>query len=63
VSSPRFLFPIAIVQSSASPYFDYDVFPDGERFLAITKRADAPPVQIHVILNWFEELERLVPTR
>ena len=43
--------------------FYYDVSADGERFLATTKRADAPPVQIHVVLNWFEELERLVPAR
>jgi len=45
------------------PY--YDVSPDGERFLMI-RRAGATEStgaeQIHVVLNWFEELERLVPT-
>ena len=57
----RILFPIGFMQTGSR--FDYDVSADGERFLAKTKRADAPPVQIHVVLNWFEELERLVPAR
>ena len=60
--APRLLFPIGTMQAAAWTWFDYDVSPDGERFLAKTKRADAPPVQIHVVMNWFEELERLVPT-
>jgi len=40
----------------------YDVGPDG-RFLMI-QRGDQEPgqAQIHVVLNWFEELKRLVPT-
>jgi hypothetical protein len=25
--------------------------------------ADPPTNQIHVVLNWFQELQRLVPTR
>ena len=37
----------------------YDLAPDGERFLMI--RASSSE-QINVVLNWFEELERLVPT-
>jgi Tol biopolymer transport system component len=42
----------------------YDVTPDGQRFLT-TRAIELPmqPVtQIHVVLNWFEELKRLVPT-
>jgi len=38
----------------------YDLSPDGERFLMIKK--DDDPAQINVVLNWFEELNRLVPT-
>jgi serine/threonine-protein kinase len=42
----------------------YDISPDGQRFLMI-KQADsgqtAPPPQIVVVKNWFEELKRLVP--
>ncbi len=44
----------------------YDLAPDGQRFLMITQGAatndsTTPAAQIHVILNWFTELERLVP--
>ena len=38
----------------------YDISPDGQRFLMI--RRDQAPAQINVVLNWFEELKRLVPT-
>ena len=38
----------------------YDLSPDGQRFLMIKK--DDDPAQINVVLNWFEELKRLVPT-
>ena len=39
----------------------YDVTRDGQRFVMIEPRqgAEAP---INVVLNWFEELKRLVPT-
>ncbi len=42
----------------------YDISPDGQRFLMI-KEADeeeGQQAQINVVLNWFEELKRLVPT-
>ncbi len=39
----------------------YDVTPDGQRFLMIRQEL-AERTQIHVVLNWFEELKRLVPT-
>lgn len=38
----------------------YDVAPDG-RFLMIQDPQEPIPLQINVILNWFEELKRLVP--
>ncbi len=38
----------------------YDISPDGQQFLMI-KRPEAER-QINVVLNWFEELKRLVPT-
>jgi eukaryotic-like serine/threonine-protein kinase len=43
---------------------NYDVSPDGQRFLMIKPResAEAAPTQINVVLNWFEELKRRVPT-
>ena len=39
----------------------YDVATDG-RFLMIQPTATMQDAKIHVILNWFEELKRLVPT-
>jgi Tol biopolymer transport system component len=43
---------------------NYDVSPDGQRFLMIkpSEQAQAAPTQINVVLNWFEELKRRVPT-
>jgi len=39
---------------------NYDISRDGQKFLMI--ESGDPPVQINVVLNWFEELKRLVPT-
>ena len=46
---------------------DYDITPDGERILMIVP-ADEPGLenarpQIHVVLNWFEELKTRAPVR
>jgi len=40
---------------------NYDISPDGQRFLMI-KEEEGQQDQINVVLNWFEELKRLVPT-
>ena len=43
----------------------YDVAPDGQRFLMIKESAEgevaAAPTQIHVVLNWLRELQARVP--
>jgi len=43
---------------------NYDVSPDGQRFLMLEpiESAGAAPAQINVVLNWFEELKQKVPT-
>ena len=41
----------------------YDVHPDGERFLMVRALEGSSPNRITVVLNWFDELERLVPLR
>jgi eukaryotic-like serine/threonine-protein kinase len=60
---PRVLFEGRYELSPAtSP--NYDVSRDGQRFLML-KAGDAnegTPTQINVVLNWFEELKRRVPT-
>jgi len=58
---PEVLFEGAYVSSryiSGHPY--YDISLDGQRFLMI--KAVDQSTQINVVLNWFEELKRLVPT-
>jgi hypothetical protein len=40
---------------------NYDVAPDGERFLLPRSRVDSAPRQLELVLNWFEELNRLAP--
>jgi serine/threonine-protein kinase len=41
----------------------YDVAPDGQRFLVLQPEYNDSEVrELHVVLNWFEELKRLVPT-
>jgi hypothetical protein len=45
---------------------NYDVSPDGRRFLMLGGQG-LPPVEevteLQIVLNWFEELKRLVPTQ
>ena len=48
--------------STGNPATGYDVAPDG-RFVMIRAEESPGPAQINVVLNWFEELKRLVPTR
>ena len=42
---------------------DYDVSPDGQRFFMLKPiEQEQAPTQINIVLNWTEELKRLVPT-
>jgi hypothetical protein len=49
--------------STSNP--NYDVSRDGRRFLMVQPSAgeNATRTQIIVVLNWHEELKRLVPTK
>jgi len=40
---------------------NYDVTPDGQRFLMVEGGEVTQSTPIHLTLNWFEELKRLVP--
>jgi serine/threonine-protein kinase len=40
---------------------DFDVSPDGQRFLVVKPVADPNRRELVVVLNWLEELKRLVP--
>ena len=42
---------------------NWDVAPDGERFVIIEQGKQTPaPTRLRLIMNWSEELKRLVPT-
>ena len=60
--TPRMLFE-GRYQTAPFPIANYDVSPDGERFLMLktAEQAEAAPTQINVVLNWFEELKQKVP--
>jgi hypothetical protein len=63
VGKPKLLFEGPYEPTPATfPY--YDVSPDGQRFLMLkpAESAETAPTQINVVLNWFEELKRRVPT-
>jgi eukaryotic-like serine/threonine-protein kinase len=63
VGKPRMLFKGQYVPTATTPP-NYDVSPDGQRFLMLKPavQEQAAPTQINVVLNWFEELKRRVPT-
>jgi eukaryotic-like serine/threonine-protein kinase len=60
---PRMLFQ-GRYELSPGTFAYYDVSPDGQRFLMLkpNEAGEAAPTQINVVLNWFEELKRRVPT-
>jgi serine/threonine-protein kinase len=62
-SKPRMLFEGPYVPSPATAT-NYSISPDGQRFLMLkpADASDVAPTQINVVLNWFEELKRRVPT-
>jgi serine/threonine-protein kinase len=61
-SKPEMLFE-GQYRLSAPGYPFYDVSPDGQRFVMIKASGmRSAPTYVNVVLNWFEELNRLVPT-
>jgi len=61
-STPRLLFE-GNFQPSSGNLANYDVTPDGQRFVMIQLGGtDSEASQINVVLNWFEELKQRVPT-
>jgi serine/threonine-protein kinase len=43
-------------------HINHDISPDGQRFLMVWSETAPEQTRINVVLNWFEELKRLVPT-
>ncbi len=66
VGAPEVWFDFATYKSPQGQGRQYDVDPDGQRFLMLSvgpasdRRAVLEP-QINLVLNWFEELQARVP--
>jgi Tol biopolymer transport system component len=64
--NPTRLFPTAYPTSLTAPR-DYDVAPDGRRFLMVkadaTRDRTTTPASMIVVQNWFEELKQHVPAK
>ena len=60
--TPTLLFEGQYFRDLALTEADYDITRDGQRFLMIQPGEQEAATQINVVLNWFEELKRLVPT-
>ena len=62
--TPKLLFEGAYLDSTvlAGLAANYDVSPDGKRFVMLKAEEGSQQNQITVVINWFEELKRLVPT-
>jgi serine/threonine-protein kinase len=66
-TEPRFTrgnpVPLPVKPSGPNPHQKWDVTPDGQQFLVLQPlgKSDANS-KINIVLNWIEELKRLVPT-
>ncbi len=62
--TPRLLFDAEWEVPRLGGQANYDVSPDGQRFVMIqaSEEQQEAVTQINVVLNCFEELKRLVPT-
>jgi len=58
--APQILFERPDIRTARSTgVLNYDIAEDGERFLMVV--ASDTSTQFHIVLNWFDELERLIP--
>jgi Tol biopolymer transport system component len=61
LSQPRILFEQRYAFGSAQTVPNYDVSPDGQRFVMV--KDDSSFGRFSIVLNWFDELRRLAPAK
>jgi len=61
LSIPHVLFDQRYVFGSAQTVANFDVSPDGQRFVMV--KDDSGSGRLNIVLNWFEELKARVPSR
>ncbi len=61
--TPRTLFEFKELAVNVERYRVFDIAPDGQHFVMIQAgKESAPPTQLRVVLNWFEELRAKMAT-
>ena len=60
--NPEVIFEESYPEFPGADGRNYDVSLNGERFLMLRETEETGVQAIHVVLNWFDELKRLVPT-
>jgi Tol biopolymer transport system component len=61
-STPRLLFEFPSLGFTGYGSPNYDITPDGQSFVMIEPEAQIPQTEFYAVVNWIEELKRLVPT-
>ena len=61
MGKPRLLFDQEFLPDGDVTGRQYDLAPDGQRFLMVRADEGSGLRQLNIVLNWFEELKRLVP--
>ena len=61
LSPPRQLFEQRYAFGGSNTTPNYDVTPDGQSFVMVKDESGSG--RLNVVLNWFDELTRLVPKR
>jgi hypothetical protein len=65
-TNPRTLFDVQGLAAPGQGTTNYDVTHDGKQILLVvpqTEPGTEAMQEIHIVLNWYEELKRLVPAR
>jgi hypothetical protein len=71
LETPKMLFRGKYELPSSDFFSNWDIHPDGKRFLLIKRSATAgaapaaaaPRHKINLVVNWFEELKQRVPVK
>jgi serine/threonine protein kinase len=49
----------ALTGANVSPFPEYDVSPDAQRFIVLDRSPTEPPLSIHIVNNWYAEFSSL----
>ncbi len=61
-SRPKILFEGQYGNGDPDRASTYDVSRDGQQFFMVQREQASASVDVHVVVNWSEELKRLAPT-